>query len=227
MTPHPSPSASVAVLVSGGLDSAILTAQLVQSEPGVQPIYVSTGLAWQTAELFHLRRFLDAIASARLRPLRILEQPTADLYVDHWSVTGDGAPDAATPDEAVYLPGRNPLLLLKPAIWCGLTGIGRLALAPLKSNPFPDATAEFFDDFARLIGQATNGRLAIERPFARLHKRDVMALGAALPLEHTFSCIHPAGWDHCGACNKCAERQAAFADAQLADPTRYATAAAR
>jgi len=227
MTRNSEPVASVAVLVSGGLDSAILTARLAQTESLVQPIYVSTGLAWEPAELHYLRRYLERIDGGRLRPLKILDQPTADLYAGHWSVTGRGTPDASTADEAVYLPGRNPLLLVKPAIWCRLEGIERLALAPLMSNPFPDATPEFFDDFARLMGRATAGQLTIERPFAKLHKRDVMALGAGLPLEHTFSCIRPVGLEHCGSCNKCAERQAAFADANLTDPTRYAIAGAR
>ena len=216
--------ASVAVLLSGGLDSAILTGRLLQTEASVQPVYIGTGLAWEAAELFHLRQFLEAIQSPGLRPLKVLQQPTADLYEGHWSVTGANVPDASTPDEAVYLPGRNPLLLVKATIWCRLQGIEKLALAPLGSNPFPDATPEFFDGFSRLMSQATGGRIEILRPFAGRHQREVMALGKGLPLERTFSCIHPVGMDHCGTCNKCAERQGAFAAARLPDPTHYASA---
>lgn len=219
------PVADVAVLVSGGLDSAILVGKLARDGQRVQPIYVSTALAWEVAELHHLRRFLAALREGDVRPLVILQQPTDDLYDDHWSVTRDHVPDAATHDEAVYLPGRNPLLLVKAAIWCRMRGVERLALAPLASNPFPDATPEFFDAFARLMGQATGGRLEIVRPFERLHKADVMKLGAGLPLEETFSCINPVGLLHCGACNKCAERQAGFRAARMLDPTPYATAA--
>jgi 7-cyano-7-deazaguanine synthase len=54
-------------------------------------------------------------------------------------------------------------------------------------------------------------------------KRQVMELGRDLPLELTFSCISPVDSLHCGRCNKCAERQAAFRDAGLPDGTRYAT----
>ena len=53
-------------------------------------------------------------------------------------------PDDKTPDEAVFLPGRNVLLLAKPLVWCHLNKVPELALAPLGSNPFADATAEFF-----------------------------------------------------------------------------------
>jgi len=71
------------------------------------------------------------------------------------------------------------------------------------------------------LGCATRGEIRFVRPFADLAKSEVMQLGRALPLELTFSCIAPVGGRHCGACNKCAERQSAFRSAGLADPTRY------
>jgi 7-cyano-7-deazaguanine synthase len=55
-----------------------------------------------------------------------------------------------------------------------------------------------------------------------MNKQQVMALGRGLPLELTFSCISPVGHLHCGRCNKCAERQAAFREANIEDRTVYA-----
>lgn len=202
--------ASIAVLVSGGLDSAILTGILVARGERVRPIYVRTGCVWQEEELRATRGFLKAIAHARLAELTILDMPVADLYGDHWSVTGSGVPDLFTPDEAVYLPGRNPLLLLKPAIWCRMQGITRLALATLAANPFDDATPAFCSRFEAMIEQATGGHVEIVRPFAHLEKHEVVQLGARLPLELTFSCLRPVDGEHCGGCNKCAERQRAL-----------------
>jgi 7-cyano-7-deazaguanine synthase len=49
-----------------------------------------------------------------------------------------------------------------------------------------------------------------------------MRLGAGLPLEHSFSCIEPMAGLHCGRCNKCGERKAAFRMADMNDPTCYA-----
>jgi 7-cyano-7-deazaguanine synthase len=69
--------------------------------------------------------------------------------------------------------------------------------------------------------------IRVERPFARLHKEDVVKLGAHLPLELTFTCNNPSGELHCGDCNKCAERQEGFAKAGVADPTTYARSAER
>ena len=112
-------------------------------------------------------------------------------------------------------------------LWCQLHGVGELALAPLASNPFPDATDEFFAEFAAALNRATNSRLRIVRPFAALKKRQVMELGRGYPLELTFSCIAPVEGIHCGQCNKCAERQQAFLGSGLADATQYARRPAR
>ena len=46
------------------------------------------------------------------RPV-ILHVPVGDVYGRHWSLTGRGVPGADSHDPAVYLPGRNLLLLGK------------------------------------------------------------------------------------------------------------------
>lgn len=214
----------VALLLSGGLDSAILLGHLLSAGRSVQPLYIQSGLHWQAAELNAVQAFLNALPATGLASLTVLELPLGDVYGDHWSVQGRGVPNEQTPDEAVYLPGRNLLLAVKPAIWCRLHGVEALALGVLGSNPFSDASDAFFRLFTETVEQATGGRLEILRPFAHLHKADVMRLGAELPLELTFSCIDPCGPLHCGHCNKCAERKAAFAAAELADRTVYAAA---
>ncbi|MGC3970213.1 MAG: 7-cyano-7-deazaguanine synthase [Pirellulales bacterium] len=222
----PTPSPSLGLLVSGGLDSGILLGHLLSQGREIQPFYVRAGLYWETEELAALRRLLDHLASPRLRPLVVFDMPLADVYRDHWSMTGRDVPDGSTPDEAVYLPGRNALLVIKAALWCGLNGIDELALAPLGSNPFSDATPEFFHGFEQVLNLATSTNVRITRPFAALHKHDVMQLGRDLPLELTFSCINPRGELHCGACNKCAERREAFRSAKITDCTQYAAEAA-
>lgn len=211
----------LAVLISGGLDSAILLGETLAQGGAVHPLYVRCGLAWEEAELQYLRQFLRAISRPGLRALAILECPVTDLYGAHWSVRGRDVPDADSPDEAVFLPGRNVLLLSKALLWCHLHGIGAVAMAPLASNPFPDATPEFFTAFQNVVNQAVNGQVRVLLPYAALHKTEVMRRGHGLPLELTFSCIHPQAGKHCGRCNKCAERRRAFADAGMIDKTAY------
>ncbi len=211
----------LAVLVSGGLDSAILLGEACRTRPAVFPLYVRTGSFWEAVEQTYLDHFQQAMACPHLKPLQVLEMPVAELYGEHWSLSGEGVPDAASTDDAVFLPGRNVILLSKALIWCHLHGVPELALAPLASNPFPDATPEFFAGFAKLVSQAIGGCVAVIRPYAEFSKAEVIRRGLEMPLQHTFSCIRPVQGKHCGQCNKCSERQAGFRAAGMADPTAY------
>jgi 7-cyano-7-deazaguanine synthase len=212
----------LAVLVSGGLDSAVLLAEAARVYPAVFPVYVRTGLSWETIERVYLERFLAGIRTPALQSLVTLDQPVNDLYGSHWSLTGIGVPVAGTPDEDVFLAGRNVLLLAKPLLWCHLHCVPEIALAPLAVNPFPDATPEFFAEFTGAVNRAVGGSVRVIRPYSDLHKTEVIRRGMALPLEHTFSCIRPAGDLHCGQCSKCYERRVAFREAGVKDPTEYA-----
>jgi 7-cyano-7-deazaguanine synthase len=210
-----------AVLVSGGLDSAILTVELARSSSRVIPIYVRFGLRWERPELAGLRRFLDQVATPTLAPLVVLDEPVADVYGDHWSLAGPGVPQSDSADEEVFLPGRNLLLIAKSSVWCQIRGIGVLALGSLASNSFSDASAGFFDPLETALNRGMGGSLRLIRPYEQLSKVEVMKRGAELPLGSTFSCLDPVDGQHCGACNKCEERRRAFRSVEKSDPTRY------
>jgi 7-cyano-7-deazaguanine synthase len=214
-------SPSLAVLVSGGLDSAVLLAESLQQYSSVWPMYVQFGLFWEKTELHYLHHFLEALRAPSLRALTLLEMPVADLYGEHWSLTGMRVPGAGTPDAAVYLPGRNVLLLAKAMLWCHLHDVAVLALAPLESNPFADATPAFFAAYEEIVNRAIGGSVRIVQPYRGLHKEEVLRRGRHLPLQWTFSCMRPCEDQHCGMCNKCAERRSAFARAGYTDPTAY------
>ncbi len=215
-------AATVGLLLSGGLDSGILLGHLLRSGQRVRPFYVRSQVVWERAELQAVGALMSALASPALEPLVVLDMPLKDLYGDHWSISGKDTPGLDSTDEAVYLPGRNALLALKPALWCAMHGIEELVLAVLAANPFADATDEFFGELSTAIGLAAGGRLHITRPFGRLEKDRVMQLGQEMPLELTFSCIAPKDGLHCGRCNKCGERRRAFRSIGVNDPTRYA-----
>lgn len=211
-----------AILVSGGLDSAILLADMVNHKfPKVWPVFVQCGLYWEKTELEYLKRFINAIKAPNLAELIILDVPVGDLYKDHWSLTGINVPDVKSPDEAVFLPGRNVLLTAKALLWCNLNQVKSLSLAVLESNPFPDATDSFFLTMEQAINESVSGNVKLLRPYAGMHKTDVLKIGRNAPLEHTFSCIYPINGMHCGKCNKCAERNNGFSQASMKDPTSY------
>jgi 7-cyano-7-deazaguanine synthase len=218
----------VAVLLSAGLDSAVLAAAAARSHR-VHPIYISSGLAWEQEERAALGRLLATSAFAALEPLSTLTVTVTDLYpATHWALVGT-PPAFDTPDEDVYLTGRNIILLSKAAVHCARHSIARLQIGPLAGNPFPDATPEFFSAMARALSLGLAHDLAIEAPFASMNKDAVIQLGLDLgvPLELTLSCMNPSEGQHCGQCSKCRERRDAFMGAGIPDPTSYAVAPLR
>jgi 7-cyano-7-deazaguanine synthase len=124
----------------------------------------------------------------------------------------------------VFLPGRNILLLGLAAVWCSVHRVSRIAIGSLGGNPFPDATPRFFESYATLLSEGLGHPIAIEAPYRGLHKEDLIRRHAHLPLGLTLTCMAPKGGAHCGACNKCHERQTAFHKAGVPDPTVYAEA---
>ena len=201
------------VLFSGGLDSAVLLALERRTFSPVWPIHVRAGLAWEQAEADAIARLLSSPPFVgRIEPLITLTVDMRDVYpADHWAVQGR-PPAYDTPDEDVYLEGRNVVLIAKAAVVCARLGVERLALGPLAGNPFPDATPEFFAAMSRAMSLGLSRPLSIVAPLSTLHKEDVVKMGLELgvPLDLTLSCMNPFDGRPCGRCSKCRERDDAF-----------------
>ena len=213
----------VAVLCSGGLDSAVLLVEAARTAGAAVPVFVRAGHVWETAERTALTRFLDAVAEPRIAAIHDLALPMDDVYGAHWSMTGTDPPGWAAPDEEVELRGRNLVLLAKALVLAAMRGWPTVALGTLAGNPFPDATPAFFERVSAAAADGLHAPLAIAVPYRELTKADVIRRGADLPLELTLSCLRPtAAGGHCGDCNKCRERVEAFARAGVADRTGYA-----
>jgi 7-cyano-7-deazaguanine synthase len=216
----------IAVLFSSGLDSAVLLAHAAEKWPlaSIQPIYVSAGLAWEREEREMAARFLaSSMLDATIRPLVALTVDMRDVYPPtHWAIRGE-PPGYDTPDEDVYLEGRNIVLLSKASVFMARARIPRVLIGPLAGNPFPDATNTFFESMGRALSLGLDAPIAIEAPFATMAKADVIRLGLSLGVrfELTLSCMQPRDGRHCGRCSKCRERIEAFRDLGKEDPAKY------
>jgi 7-cyano-7-deazaguanine synthase len=222
----------VAILTSGGLDSAVLVADLARNAE-VFPLYVEFGFAWEAAEQKALGVYLAALGDRRVAALVRLAVPVDRIYGRHWSLTGEGVPDYDASLDADYLPGRNVLLLGVAGVWCALHEVHRIALGSLMQNPYPDATPEFFADYGRLLSAALSHSIEVVAPYRGMEKSELIRRHRELPLHLTLTCIGQKvgtsldegglrGALHCGACIKCHERHEAFVEAGVPDRTRYA-----
>jgi 7-cyano-7-deazaguanine synthase len=215
-------SGGVAVLASGGVESSVLLHHLADEGAPVHPVYLRQGFRWEREEVEALEHFLAAAPRPEFQPLSVLVMPLADLYApEHFSRAG-AVPHAGDAEENTCLPGRNVTFLAKAGVYAALNEIHVLALGPLATNRFPDASPAFFARTAEALSTGLDHRITIRTPFIGFTKPDVLLLGQGLPIELTMSCMDPAGGVHCGVCSKCGERREAFRAADLIDRTRYA-----
>ena len=219
-----------AVLFSAGLDSAVLLADaLARRAPGetVQALHISVGFAWEAEErAMAARLFACPPLAGRIDPPVMLSFDMRDIFPEtHWAVRGT-PPAFDTPDEDVFLDGRNVILTSKAGVFIARHALhtpARLLIGTLAGNPFPDATPDFLVAQSRALSSGLDLPLAVEAPFSALHKSDVIRRAVALgvPLELTLSCMQPSDGLHCGKCSKCRERRDAFREAAVTDPTAY------
>ena len=182
----------LAVLTSGGLDSSVLLADMAR-DAEVWPVYVRSGLAWEDEERRAVDRFVAALDSPNVRPLIELSAPMGQIYGDHWAMTGVDVPKHGDADDAVFMPGRNIVLIGLAAVWCSTRGVGAVAIGSLGGNPFPRRHAGVLRGLRRRPQPRTRPRNHRPRALSgtykgRSHPRE------RPPAPRTFSHVH----DTCG-----------------------------
>ncbi len=106
-------------------------------------------------------------------------------------------------------------------IFCGVNAVDY--------SGYPDCRPEFVAAFEQLANLATKAgvegaKLRIHAPLIRLSKADIVREGLRLDVDFaiTVSCYQAdAEGRACGRCDACRLRAQGFADAGVADPTRY------
>jgi 7-cyano-7-deazaguanine synthase len=133
-----------------------------------------------------------------------------------------------------YVPARNTIFLSYALAWAEVLGAGHIFIGvnALDYGGYPDCRPEYIDAFERLANLATKAAVADGKPFS-LHapligmtKAEIIARGASLGVDYamTSSCYDPSPEGAaCGACDSCRLRRKGFAEACIADPTRYAS----
>lgn len=84
--------------------------------------------------------------------------------------------------------------------------------AHASDREYPDCSPGFINFLQKAVHIASSGRVAIEAPFMRMQKHEIIELGMALgvPFEKTWTCYNPIEGAPCGHCAACLERARAF-----------------
>ena len=150
---------------------------------------------------------------------------------DDIAVPKSGVEEGVIP--VTYVPARNTIFLSIALGWAEAAGACDLYIGvnALDYSGYPDCRPEFVAAFETMANLATKAGVegegfTVHTPLLEMSKADIAAEAARLGLDAgmSWSCYDPAGDFHCGACDSCRLRARGFAEAGLADPTRYAAA---
>ena len=208
----------VMVVLSGGIDSAVLLYHLKQQGHEVRSLCVDYGQRHHTEVTC-----AAALAVAAQTDHQTVTVPgLADIWRGTALINDKVAPSVST----WFVPNRN-MILLSIAIGHALaSGFDAVAYGAHRNDVYPDSREEFaqaMDEAARVCDWKG---VRLLRPFMDKSKSEIIALGDNLgvPWDLTWSCYTPG--PPCLECAACIERQEAFEDARVVDPL-VATAARR
>ena len=223
------------VLVSGGMDSAVVLA--LAREQGFECHALSVAYGQR-----HTSELAAAAELARAQGAVQHKVVTVDLRsIGGSALTADiDVPehDAGEPMDpgipVTYVPARNTIMLSIALGWAEVLGADDLfcGVNAVDYSGYPDCRPEFVAAFEALANLATKAgveghRLRVHAPLMRMGKADIAREGARLGVDfsRTVSCYQAdAEGRACGRCDACRLRAEGFAAAGLADPTRYASA---
>lgn len=216
------------VLLSGGLDSATVLAMARQQGFACHALSVDYGQR-HLAELAAAQRVAAALGAAEHRVINI------DLTGFGGSALTDSR--IAVPEQAstgiplTYVPARNTIMLSLALAWAEVLQAQDIffGVNAVDYSGYPDCRPEYVAAFERMANLATKaaveGRpLAVHAPLQHLSKAEIIRQGTRLGVDFslTVSCYQAdAEGRACGVCDSCRLRRAGFAEAGLADVTRY------
>lgn len=217
------------ILLSGGLDSTTCLAVAKQQGYECYALSFAYGQRHHTelkaaaaiAEHFGVKKHvvfplaLDAFGGSAL----------TDKTIDVPNYTGS----AKIP--VTYVPARNTVFLSIALGWAETLDAQTIFIGAscVDYSHYPDCRPEFFQSFQHMANVATKSGVTgapftIEAPLLHLSKAETIKLGHQLGVDYamTVSCYQlNEQAEACGTCDSCALRKKGFAEAGVADPTRY------
>lgn len=224
------PRNSAIVLLSGGLDST--TCLAIARADGFTPLYTMAFDYGQRHrhELAAAQTLSKAMGAAEHRVVRIdLRQFGGSALTADLDVPKDRDEKAMAGDVPItYVPARNTIFLSYALAWAEVIDCDHVYIGvnALDYSGYPDCRPEFVESFqqtARLGTKRT--QFTIHAPLVHLTKAEIIRRGVQLNVDYsqTHSCYDPTPEGlACGRCDSCLLRKKGFAEAGVADPTRYA-----
>ena len=150
------------------------------------------------------------------------------------ALTDDAMTVPVTPQEGIpvtYVPARNTVFLSFALGWAEVLDAQDIFIGvnAVDYSGYPDCRPQFIEAFQTLANVATKAgveghKIKIHAPLIHLTKGEIIQRGIELQVNYaqTVSCYAASSEGlACGECDACRLRRAGFAEAGVADPTRY------
>lgn len=216
------------VLVSGGMDSAVVASLAKEQHEQLAFIHTNYGQKTHKKELecFHnLADFFNVPSKLRkIVDLTFLSSiggsSLTDTAIEVTKFEGD---TDIIPSS--YVPFRNTIILSMAVSWAEVLGAKKIYIgANYEDSPgYPDCRPSYYDAFNNLIKEGTKEvEIKIETPVLYMKKKEIVETAQKLstPLELTWSCYARSD-KACGVCDSCALRLRGFKEANITDPIDY------
>lgn len=208
----------VVVQCSGGIESTAMIALAIE-EAGKENVYLiaydDDSSVWKSKEHIAVKRVVTAFQLQQ--NLFICKMPQTD-YLEY---RGEGELEASG-----LIPGFKLLFNAAALAYAQRVGAEEVWIGNMKENVFKDESFEFDRKLEDLYHWTyTEKPIRIVTPFMNFTKAGTITLATNLgvDLSDTMSCSDErvGGSLNCGVCDSCHKRRKGFAEAQIADPTRY------
>lgn len=223
---------SSVVLLSGGLDSAVVFAIARERGHACHALSFDYGQRHRF-ELESAARVASHLGAASHKVVSIdLRAIGGSALTDDIDVPKHRDNAAMSHDIPVtYVPARNLVFLSLACGFAEVLGAARVFIGvnAVDYSGYPDCRPAFIEAFAHTANLATKAgveghTLSIETPLIDMTKADIIRRGHELGVDFglTHSCYDPDTIGRaCGSCDSCLIRRNGFASAGANDPTRY------
>jgi 7-cyano-7-deazaguanine synthase len=189
---------SLVVLVSGGIDSALMST--LAHEEGLKqfPLFIDYGQICRDKELEACMSFHERCG---------LPMPTVMDIHSFGKIIPSGLTDTSLDvNEDAFLPGRNLLFLLMGSAYAYKNKADTVAIGLLDedSHIFPDQTRDFLEHAEKTIGIALGKKISLIAPLMEFTKENVIRIAHEKGITDTYSC-HSGADEPCGMCISCQE----------------------
>lgn len=233
LTSLPITDKNVLVVLSGGLDSSIVTMILVKKYGADRVFAISFDYGQkQKAELYKARDLCGELGIRHeILDLSILGKIAAPISANIAGsdvqmptikdVLGDPSPKTEVPNRNMIMysiVAAKAEVVNAEYIFCGLQ--------VHDAYSYWDTTQAWVDSMNTVLSQNRKHKIKIVAPFSHLSKYEEILIVKELDQEHllssTLTCYNPNDvGESCGVCPSCAERIMNFAKAGIPDPVPY------